>query len=64
MSELSVEVPFPMCPSCGGCIPNEERVGEYSGAISRREPHVEICSMCGVVEALEDWFGTCPKVDG
>lgn len=64
MSKLCVELPFPMCPICGGCIPDNENVGKWMGAISRRAPHVEICSMCGIVEALEDW-GTVidPRVD-
>lgn len=61
MSELSVEVPFPMCPICGECIPDNENAGKWMGAISRREPHHEICSSCGIVEALEDFFDV--KVD-
>ena len=36
------------CPKCGMC---------YEGypAISRRDNKTEICSTCGVVEALEDF---------
>lgn len=38
------------CPKCG-------RKFEGIGAISRRDNKTEICSDCGVVEAMADFFG-------
>lgn len=43
------------CPTCDGFIPNNETPGAYSGAISRRDNKTEICSACGVDEALADF---------
>jgi len=45
------------CPTCVGFIPNNELIGKYSGAISRRDNKTEICSSCGTNEALLDYFG-------
>ena len=45
------------CPTCAGFIPNNELIGKYSGAISRRDNKTEICSACGTNEALLDYFG-------
>lgn len=45
----------PICPSCNGFIPNNETPGAYPGALSRRDNKTEICSACGVKEALEDF---------
>lgn len=42
------------CPRCGGWIPNDAQRGKYPGAISRRDNKTEICSDCGVQEALDD----------
>lgn len=50
------------CPTCDGYIPNNEQVGEYSGAISRRDNKTEVCSACGTREAMEDFFGSHFKV--
>ena len=44
------------CPNCSGYIPNNEQIGLYSGAISRKDNKTEICSACGVVESLMDFF--------
>jgi RNA polymerase subunit RPABC4/transcription elongation factor Spt4 len=52
---------YPICPVCGGYIPNNERPGAYPGAISRRDNKTEICSECGTREALEDFFGSMSK---
>jgi hypothetical protein len=46
---------FPVCPSCSGYIPNNETPGAYPGAISRADNKTEICSDCGVAEALGDF---------
>lgn len=46
------------CPTCEGYIPNNENIGEYSGAISRRDNKTEVCSACGTREAMEDFFGS------
>jgi hypothetical protein len=44
------------CPTCYGYIPNNERVGAYAGALSRTDNKTEICSLCGVREALADFI--------
>jgi len=41
------------CPICNGPIPNALHEGEYSGALSRVDNETEICSECGVFEALQ-----------
>jgi hypothetical protein len=53
---------FRECPRCTHFIPNDETPGAYPGAISRLDNETEICSSCGVEEALlqyqgilEDW---------
>jgi hypothetical protein len=45
----------PVCPRCGHLIPNDEQPGAYAGARSRLDSAVEICSDCGVHEALQQW---------
>jgi|SRR5665213_4047108 len=42
----------PICPRCGGPIPNAEHPGEWCGAASIYGPH-EICSSCGDDETDE-----------
>jgi hypothetical protein len=49
------------CPKCSGWIPNNKTPGAYAGAISRRDNKTEICSACGTMEALEDFFGAEAK---
>jgi hypothetical protein len=44
------------CPSCDGYIPNNDNIGAYAGAISRKDNKTEICSACGVIEAVNDWM--------
>jgi hypothetical protein len=44
------------CPTCLGFIPNNESIGKYSGALSRKDNKTEICSACGTNEALQNWF--------
>jgi hypothetical protein len=44
------------CPTCLGFIPNNDNIGEYSGALSRKDNKTEVCSACGTNEALLDWF--------
>lgn len=46
------------CPTCDGYIPDNNHIGQYSGAISRVDNTTEICSSCGMREALEGFFGT------
>jgi len=48
----------PICPSCDGFIPSNENPGAYPGAISRKDNSTEICSACGMAEALADFFGS------
>lgn len=55
MGNGSVEEGWPRCPRCGNYIPTNEAPGAYPGALSRRDGVTEICSSCGVVEALQDW---------
>ena len=46
----------PLCPRCGGYIPNNDTPGMYPGALSRLDNETEICSECGVDEAMEDFL--------
>lgn len=46
----------PMCPRCGGYIPNNLSPGAYPGAMSRLDNRTEICSDCGTREAMEDFY--------
>lgn len=51
-----------ICPRCeSNYIPNNEFPGEYPGALSRVDNKTEICSECGVLEALEDYFSSKNK---
>jgi len=43
------------CPICNGPIPNALHEGKYCGALSRRDNKTEICSDCGVMEAIQDF---------
>jgi hypothetical protein len=43
------------CPKCSGYIPSNENPGAYPGAISRADNKTEICSACGVAEAMADF---------
>ncbi len=47
----------PICPNCNGFIPNNQTPGAYPGAISRKDNKTEICSDCGVYEAMVQAFG-------
>jgi hypothetical protein len=42
----------PICPRCLGYIPSNAFAGEYPGAISRVDNKTEVCSDCGVEEAI------------
>ena len=46
----------PVCPNCGGHIPNNDTPGLYPGALSRKDNETEICSACGVGEAMDDYI--------
>jgi hypothetical protein len=54
-SEVEMTGQLPICPQCDGFIPNNETPGAYMGAISRKDNKTEICSACGVTEALADF---------
>lgn len=41
-----------LCPRCGGYIPNADNPGAYPGALSRVDSRTEICSNCGIDEAM------------
>lgn len=49
------------CPRCLGGIPNNLERGAYPGALSRTDNKTEICSECGVAEALEDFCSSGHK---
>ena len=40
------------CPMCDGAIPNNERRGEYVGALSRYDNETYVCSNCGSLEGM------------
>lgn len=42
----------PICPRCRGYIPSNAQPGLYPGALSRADNVTEVCSECGVEEAL------------
>ena len=48
---------FRECPRCSHFIPNDEMPGAYPGALSRLDNKTEICSSCGVEEALLQYAG-------
>lgn len=52
-----MKFPEHTCPRCLGAVPNASERGQYPGAISRTDNETEICSECGVLEALEQWGG-------
>jgi hypothetical protein len=52
------------CPTCSGYIPNNDNIGAYAGAISRKDNKTEICSACGTREAMEDFSEHLDKVAG
>jgi hypothetical protein len=41
-----------VCPRCEGSIPNNVMPGAYPGAISRIDNKTEVCSECGMEEAI------------
>jgi transcription elongation factor Elf1 len=45
------------CPRCSGGVPNNDKRGEYVGALSRTDNKTTVCSDCGTEEALEQHFG-------
>lgn len=47
----------PVCPRCGGYIPNNETPGAYPGAISRSDNSTIVCSKCGTSEAMLQFAG-------
>jgi RNA polymerase subunit RPABC4/transcription elongation factor Spt4 len=52
-----IEAPNNVCPRCGGSVPNDAFRGQYPGALSRWDNTTEICSECGLQEALLQWRG-------
>lgn len=43
-----------VCPRCLGNVPDAHNKGKYPGALSR-VANMEICSECGLDEALRDF---------
>lgn len=56
VEETDDEDAKPICPSCDGFIPSNENPGAYPGALSRKDNKTEICSACGMAEALADFM--------
>ena len=64
-------LPDHTCPRCLGGVPTPSERGKYPGAISRTDNVTEVCSECGVKEALEvftsalmqqeDWASSVPS---
>lgn len=44
-----------LCPRCGGYIPNNNEPGAFPGALSRLDSATEVCSACGVEEAMQQF---------
>ena len=56
------DITHTICPRCEiNYIPNNETPGAYPGALSRVDNKTEICSDCGVDEALADYFGSLKR---
>lgn len=47
----------PVCPRCGHYIPDDATPGLYPGALSRWDNETEVCSACGLDEAMRDFIG-------
>jgi len=64
VKETTMKIPN-ICPRCQyNWIPNNDRPGEYPGALSRADNATEICSACGNHEAVQDWTeGGCTPVE-
>ena len=52
------------CPRCLGGIPNSEHPGAYPGALSRWDNATEVCSACGLDEAMIQLAGGSIAPDG
>lgn len=50
------------CPRCLHNIPNDDLPGKYPGAISRIDDKTEICSVCGLDEAIPGGNGVLSKM--
>jgi len=44
------------CPICDGAVPSEEHKGQFPGALSRFDNNEEVCSLCGMAEAMTPFF--------
>ena len=54
---MTTEQKLPVCPRCGGYIPNNETPGAYPGALSRTDNSTAVCSKCGKIEAVLQFAG-------
>jgi hypothetical protein len=57
VGEKKTKSQFRECPRCTHFIPNDDTPGAYPGAVSRLDDSTEICSDCGVEEALLQYQG-------
>ena len=56
------DVQMNRCPRCRGWIPNDITPGAFPGAMSRTDNETEICSLCGTLEAIEQFtIGLTPQ---
>ena len=62
---MSITLDSNTCPRCLRGIPSDLMRGQYPGALSRTDNSTEICSECGQLEAMEDFFGegVTPQAD-
>jgi len=51
----------PICPGCGGYIPNNDTPGLYPGALSRKDNKTMVCSACGTAEAMDDFAASLER---
>lgn len=54
--EMNNDFKYPVCPRCGGFIPNNYAPGAYPGALSRLDNKTEVCSDCGIDESIEQYY--------
>ena len=58
------QIVIKQCPRCAGFIPDALNPGAYPGALSRWDNATEICSGCGMEEAMIDFAHSTYRVGG
>jgi ribosomal protein S27AE len=59
MRKIMIKAKNHVCPRCGNSVPNSSAKGKYPGALSRHSNH-EICSYCGMDEAIRQFLDMKP----